>query len=97
MVMSELSFAPDPATLQFWYFKQIRDFKPMSEDIAHYRRSQWSSSPDYSFEWLWAASCRYHGHRRADYMQDALNRSLNGAPNTAVPGVNAPGKGKRQW
>ena len=41
MVMSELSFVPDSATLQFWHYKQVKDFKPLSEDIAHYRRSQW--------------------------------------------------------
>ena len=68
------------------------DFKPMSEDIAHYRRSQYHNSPDYSFEWLWAASCRYLGQKRADYMQDTLNRSLHGTPNKALPGVDAPGE-----
>ncbi len=59
MAMSELAFVPDPVTLLFWYYNQLKDPKPMSEDIGHYRRSQWNNSPDYSFEWLWAASCRY--------------------------------------
>ena len=95
LVMSELEFVPDPATLQFWYYQQVKDFKPMAEDIAHYRRSQWSKSPDHSFDWLWAASCRYLGQQGADYMQDALNRSLNGSHNKAMPGIEQPqGKGK---
>ena len=47
MAMSVLAFVPDPVTLQFRYCRQIKDFKPMSEDIAHYRRSPWSKSPDH--------------------------------------------------
>mgnify|MGYP000010823183 CR=1 FL=1 len=92
MVMSELATTPDPATLQFVYYNQFRDFKPMSEDIGHYRRAQWSKSPDYSFEWLWAASCRFIGQKRADYMQGSLNKSMSSS-HKAVPGV-APLQGK---
>ena len=57
----------------------------MAEDIAHYRCCQWSQSPDYSFEWLWAASCRYLAQKRAEDMQDALNKGLNGS-HKAAPG-----------
>ena len=59
MVLSELTFVPEKSTLLFWYFKQIQNFKPMAEDIAHFKRAQWNNSPDYSFDWLWGASCRY--------------------------------------
>ena len=76
MVLSELHTVPDPEVLQLWYFKQQQYFKPMAEDIAHYKRAKWNGSPDHSFEWLWAASCRYLSMKREDYMQDSLNRSL---------------------
>ena len=46
LVMSELKFVPDPATLLFWHYNQLKDFKPMAEDIALYKRCQWSKSPD---------------------------------------------------
>ena len=55
LAMSELEFVPDPATWQFGYYQQVKDFKPMTEDLAHYRRSQWSKSPDHSYDWLWVA------------------------------------------
>ena len=94
-VLSELATKPSPELLQYWYFKQIKDFKPLSEDIAHYRRSEYHKSPDYSFEWLYSAACRYLAQKRSDYMQDSLNRSLNAAPNKALPGVKGPkDKGK---
>ncbi len=47
MVMRELATSPDPVTEQFWYYNQIKDFKPLSKDIGHYRRAQWNQSPDY--------------------------------------------------
>ncbi len=53
MVLSELQTQPDPGLLQYWYFKQVQYFKPMSEDIAHYKRAKgMPGDPDYSFEWL---------------------------------------------
>ena len=96
LVLSELENRPDPTTLQFWYFNQIKDFRPMAEDIAHYKRCQWNKSPDYSFDWLWEASCRYISQKRSDYMQNALNRSLHNNHNSrAAPGVDKPqGRGK---
>ena len=76
LVLSELSSKPTDELLQYWYFQQIQKFKPMSEDIAHYKRAKWLNSPDYSFKWLWEASCRYLTMKREDYMQESLNRSL---------------------
>ena len=95
MVLSALATKPSPEVLHYWYSKQIKEFKPLSEDTAHYRRSQYHNSTDYSFDLLWAASCRYLAQKRSGYMQDSLNRSLNAAPSKALPGVKAPqGKGK---
>ena len=53
MVMSELSEPPDPKLLQFLYYKQIQHFKPLAEDVAHYKRARYLGSPDHSFDWLW--------------------------------------------
>ncbi len=92
MVISELASQPDLATVQFVYYNQIKDFKPMAEDIGHYRRAQWNGSPEYSFEWLWAAACRFIAQRRADDMQDALSKSLNSS-HTAVLGIAPRGRG----
>ena len=60
----------------------------MAEDIARYTRAKHNGSPDHSFEWLWAASCRYLLMTREEYMQESLNRSLNGASKGA-PGPDA--------
>ena len=95
LVISELSVEPEHTLLQHWYFRQTENFKPMAEDIAHYKRAKYEpGNPAYSFEWLWAASCRYLLMKREEYMQQALNRSLTGSYKGA-PGPDAPkGKGK---
>ena len=96
MVMSELSAPPDPGLVHIRYFKQIQYFKPMSEDIAHYKRAKGIlGDPDYSFEWLGDASCRYLSMKREDYMQDALNRCFKSTHSKALAGPEAkPGKAK---
>ena len=45
MLISELATQPYQATLQLVYYNQIKDFKPMAEDIGHYRRAQWNGGP----------------------------------------------------
>ena len=89
MVLTELQTQPEPSLLQYWHFKQLKGFKPLSDDIAHYRRAQYNVSSDYSFEWLWAAACRYLAMTREDYMQGALNQTLNNKAHAAL----APGYG----
>ena len=69
MVLSELSEPPDPKLLQYLYFQQAQHFKPLAEDIAHYKRAKYLGSTDYSFEWLWEASNRYLLMEKEDYMQ----------------------------
>ncbi len=77
LVISELSIEPEPSLLQHWYFEQTKNFKPMSDDIAHYRRVKFEpGNPVCSFEWLWAASCRYLLIKREDYMQQASTEAL---------------------
>ena len=96
MVMAELSSTPAEETLQFVYYTQIKRFKPMAADVAHYLRAEWNNGPEHCFQWLWDATCRYLKQRRKDHMQDSLNRSLHNRNHDAAPGVeggDAPGKG----
>ena len=39
MVLSELKTEPDPEILRFCYFMQTQHFKPLVEDIAHFKRA----------------------------------------------------------
>ena len=65
MVMAELSTTPAEETLQYLYYHQIKFFKPMEADVAHYLRAEWIvGSVEYSFKWLWDATCRYIKMRR---------------------------------
>ncbi len=59
MVLSELSEPPYPKLLQYLYFQPLQHFKPLVEDIAHYKMAKYLGSSDYSFEWLREASNRY--------------------------------------
>ncbi len=62
---------------------QVCDFKPLEADIAFYKRAQWNSGPEFCFQWLWDATCRYSTRLRADYMPHALNKSRNTRNNAA--------------
>ncbi len=54
MVMSELATAPDPAILQYCYFK------PLADDIAYYKRARFAAdATDHSFAFLLEAATRY--------------------------------------
>ncbi len=93
LVLSELSVEPEHGLLQNWYFRQIEHFKPMSEDIAHYKRAK--DEPGNLvcyFAWFWAASCRYLLMKLEEYMQQSLKRSLTGASKGAL-GPDAAPKG----
>ncbi len=68
MVVSELSTPPDPALLQLLYFRQVQYFKPLVEDVSHFKRAKHLGSPDYSFEWLWEAANRYLTVKRENRM-----------------------------
>ncbi len=95
MVMAELSSTPAEETLQYLYYQQVKDFKPMAADVARFLRAEWNSGPEHCFQWLWDATCRYIKQRRRDHMQDSLNKSLhNRNHNDAAPGVVPSGRGK---
>ncbi len=51
MALSGLSKAPDLDVLEYCYFQQVKGFRPLSEDIAHYNREE-EGSKDRSYEYL---------------------------------------------
>ncbi len=94
MVLSELRTQPDPDILRHCYFRQIRYFKPLSEDISHYRRAtHLPDKSDYSFECLFESANRYLLMKREDAMQDALSRGLMGTTDRDAPGIPQTPKG----
>ncbi len=44
MVLDALRAIPDNELLQLWYSKLLQHFKPVAEDIAHYKLSRWNGS-----------------------------------------------------
>ena len=84
---------PEDSLLQILYYNQVKHFKPLAADVAHYLRAQWNHGPEYCFQWLWDAACRYISQRRQDYMQGALNKSLNNRNHNAAPALQGRGTG----
>ena len=89
-VLSGLSKFPDPDIFEHCYFQQLKGFRPMSEDIAHYNREE-EGSKDRSYEFLCDAVDRHLKRTRQQKMREALSRGLLG--NQASPSAPAPGKG----
>ena len=95
MVLSELRTQPDPDILRHCYSRQIQYFKPLAEDISHYKRAKHlPDKPDYSLEYLFEAANRYLLMKREDAVQDALSRGLMGTTDRAAPGIPQQLKGK---
>ena len=49
-------------------------FKPLAEDIAHYKRAMYLRSGDHSYEYLWDAATRCLHMKREDHMQGSVSR-----------------------
>ncbi len=95
MVMSELATTPDPAILQYCYFRHKQNFKPLADDSAYYKRARFAAdATDHSFEFLFEAASRYLRMKREDSMQEQLSRGLNGASDKALPGIDPKGNGE---
>ncbi len=95
MVMSELATAPDAATLQFVYYNQIKDFKPMSEDIGHYRRAQWNHSPRLLFRVALGGLLQVPRPEEGRLHAGRPEPQPEQFPHGAVPGVALPKGGDR--
>ena len=61
MVLSGLSETRDLDVLEYCYFQQVKGFRPLSEDIAHYNREE-AGSKVRSYEYL-SASVNRSLHR----------------------------------
>ena len=94
MVMSELGTAPDPAILQYCYFRQLQNYKPLADDTAYYKRAWFAAADatDHSFEFLFKVANGYLRVKRDGSMQEQLSRGLNGASDKALPGNYLKGK-----
>ena len=89
MVLSGLSKVPDPDKNEYRYFQQVKSFRPLSEDIAHYNREE-EESKDHSREFLYDAVDRHLRRTRQQKMREVLSKGLLG--NQTSPSALAPGK-----
>ena len=46
MILDGLPCLPDPSILEDWYYEQIKNCKPIDEDIAHYNIAKWRQEAD---------------------------------------------------
>ena len=91
MVLSGLSRAPDLDVLEYCYFQQVKGFRPLSEDIAHYNREE-EGSKDHSYEFLYDAVNRHLKRTGQHKMREARSKGLTG--NQTSPSAPGLGKGK---
>ena len=91
MVLSGLSKTPDLDVLEYCYFQQVKGFRPLSEDIAHYNREE-EGSKDRSYEYLYDSVNRHLQRTRQLKMREALSKGLTGNPTS--PSAPGPPKGK---
>ena len=92
MVLSGLSKAPDLDVLEYCYFQQVKGFRPLSEDIAHYNREE-EGSKDHSYEFLYDAVNRHPKRTRQHKMREALSKGRTGTSPSA-PGLGKAKKGR---
>ena len=86
MVLSGLSKTPDLDVLEYCYFQQVKGFRPLSEDIAHYNREE-EGSKDPSYEYLYDTVNRHLQRTRQHKMWEALSKGQTGNPTSrSVPG-----------
>ncbi len=91
MVLSGLSETRDLDVLEYCYFQQVKGFRPLSEDTAHYNREE-EGSKDRSYEYLFDSVNRHLQRTRQHKMREALSKGLTG--NQTSPSAPGPPKGK---
>ncbi|MCP3879628.1 MAG: hypothetical protein GY701_14740, partial [Sulfitobacter sp.] len=87
MVLGRLPRQPDPDVLLYCYHQQVKGFRPISEDIAHYNRVD-DDHPDHSYEFLVDSVNRYLERTRTEKVREALSKGL-------LLGANADGNKKQ--
>ncbi len=45
LVLNALKKAPDPDVIQRLHFRQLQGFRPLAEDVAHYKRATFLDDP----------------------------------------------------
>ena len=84
MVLGRLPKNPDKDILQYCYHQQVKGFKPISEDIAHYNRVD-EDHTDHSYDFLVDSVNRYLKRTRMEKVRDSLSKGLLLGPNADKP------------
>ena len=86
MVLSGLYKNLDLDVFEYCYFQQVKDFRPLLEDIAHYNREE-EGSKGQSYEYLYDSVNRHLQRTRQHKMREAFSKGLTGNPTSpSVPG-----------
>jgi hypothetical protein len=83
---------PDMETQEFLFYENVKNFKEISEDIAHYNRLAENSGGDRCFQFLFDSCQRYLMINRQTKMRNEITKSLGGNSAPAAPAVKGGGK-----
>mgnify|MGYP000453140397 CR=1 FL=1 len=92
MVLQALPTVPNDEIVLHAHKTQVKLFKPLAEDFAHFEPAE-KGSPDGTYEWLYNAVQRYIRRTQQDIMQKALTKGISHGANP-VPGLAGEDKGK---
>ncbi|MCP4240798.1 MAG: hypothetical protein GY772_09590, partial [bacterium] len=102
MVLDRLPRRPDPDILLHCYHQQVKGFRPISEDIAHFNRVD-DDHEDHTYEFLVNSVNRFLRRTRMEKVRDDLSKGLFHGPNAdkykqgGPPGAPGPkGKGDKE-
>jgi len=97
MVLKGMRKPPEEDTLEFLYFEAVKDWRGLSEDIAHYRRLPEGSGGDRSYKFLYDSVGRCLQVARQQKIRDELTRALGSTTSSpALPAEKDKGKGKEK-
>ncbi len=90
------STVPDLDVVEYCYYLQVKGFRPLSEDIAHYNREE-EGSKVHSYEYLYDSVNRHLQRARQHKLREVLSEGLTGNPTSpSVPGPLEGKEGKGQ-
>ena len=96
MVLKGMRKPPDEETLEFLYYEQVKYWRGISEDIAHYDRLEEGSGGDRTYGFLYGSVERSIARERKKRVQQELSQAIGkdtrAAP--AAPGIQPSAKKK---
>ena len=97
MVLKGMRKPPDEETLEFLYYEQVKYWRGISEDIAHYDRLEEGSGGDRTYGFLYGSVERSIARERKKRVQQELSQAIGkdtrAAP--AAPSIQPSAKGKK--